>query len=372
MLEDTTSTGTLLERLGFAQQLLEDDPHDLDALWEKEVAQMGLGLAAEAHDEFERDHLDRVLTDIMSISRATNLLYHYVHHLLENGRREDAVAVGRRMEAAREKMLASPDVHKRTKGYAKNWFNSPMLKTIVELPRLSRDFEKAKKPEVKEVIYSRDGILAVTYRRSRLKRGTDYGEWMPDHRWFDPRWRRLGSWGDGKLVHVLAESQAKTFSLRLRAPFAFSDEGEPRMFLGWEMKVDVPEPTIERMVERHPKCEERRNSVGSQASWLYDRGRYEEALMKYREARDQPLTALKDRPQLVASLRRSSACRMARCLIKLGRLDEADALLTETEAGKPDPREIDDPWERRRVVAGWQAVDVVRFMLLEARREGVL
>ena len=122
------------------------------------------------------------------------------------------------------------------------------------------------------------------------------------------------------------------------------------MFLDWELKVDVPEPTIERMAERFPKLTGSRTSLSSKASWLYKNGRYEEALEKCQEARERPLAALKDRPVLVESLRRSSSVLMAKCLIKLGRLDEAHALLTEIDAGRPDPREIDDPWERRKAV----------------------
>ena len=70
----------------------------------------------------------------------------------------------------------------------------------------------------------------------------------------------------------------------------------------------------------------------------------------------------------VESMRRSWACRMARCLIKLGQLDEAETLLTEIEAGKGDPRQIDDPWERGKVLVSWRCVDVARLMLQEARR----
>ena len=169
-------------------------------------------------------------------------------------------------------------------------------------------------------------------------------------------------------MHVIAEGQAKTLSLRLRAPFAFSDEGEPSMFLDWEMKVNVPEATIERMAERFPTLAESRTPSSPKAEWLYKNGRYKEAFEKCREARERPLTWLKDRLALVESLRRSSSVFMVKCLIKLGRLDEADALLTEIETGKPDPREIDDPWERRKVTVSWQRVDVVRFMLLGAQR----
>jgi len=368
MLDYTVSTGTAIERLEFTQRLLDENPSHLTALREKGMALYDMGLRDRFQSEFERDYLEDLLTDFKSIRRGSNLLHLYLHYLLERDRRDEAIRIGERMEAARKAALSSPEERKKMRRYVDGWPSHASLGTFAEWPRLSREFEKAKKPTVKEVVYSKDGILAVTYRRPRLRRGTDYGEWMPSQRWFDSQWRRLGSLGDGKLVHVLAKGEAKTFALKLKAPFAFSDEKEPRMFLDWEMKVDVPAPTIERMAERHPHCAKSRTSLGTQASWLYDSGQYREAFEKYREARDHEYEGYRGDPMFVESMRRSWACRMARCLIKLGQLDEAETLLTEIEAGKGDPRQIDDPWERGKVLVSWRCVDVARLMLQEARR----
>jgi tetratricopeptide (TPR) repeat protein len=103
----------------------------------------------------------------------------------------------------------------------------------------------------------------------------------------------------------------------------------------------------------------------------YAAGRYEEAMKGYEEAAQLPPADLaKDK----AAQQRTARLDAVRCLVKLGRLDEAASALDGIEKERPSLGQIHgaDEWETqdaRNKAGGWwqHQFDGVRWMILDAR-----
>jgi tetratricopeptide (TPR) repeat protein len=344
-----------LEQLEMVNQLLEQRPDSGQLVGCKMRALEELGAEAEADAFFEETMKDKALQETSETGEISEPLSRYLSHQWAHGERDAVLAVIEKAGATLARLAAEKAGDGRLEDFKRQY--DYYLSAWLKLAPAQEALQEGPKPQVAEVVRSRDGYVYLLLQMDKAKKAA-FSEFGFGSSWSNSvigrEWELLSQhWKQRpEASQVLLRLRGKGDKLTLRLGTALEPSSgriSPPVDATVDIEVTVPPASVEteEQLDAHFAwiLEAWSDRVGPFSQYLFKgrmlmgMQRWEAALEALRTAAatpDEPLSQDPDRAELEVALRwrerRVLQTQIGRCLAELGRLDEAVAHFDEVAA----------------------------------------